>query len=92
MWELLESNSLLDSGEDTKSLQIIRHGLNLKNENFWDNFISICKNVEALSQLLNVPEHVVRNWPASIKNNLEKIQDNKVQKKIIPTDEPNIIK
>ena len=40
----------------------------------------------------NVPEHVVRNWPASIKNNLEKIQDNKVQKKIIPTDEPNIIK
>ena len=94
---------IFDSGEDTKAMQVVRQGLGLRKEgesSFWDDFISLCNNAEALSQLFNVSEREVRNWPKYIKEAIEKVNqkndktglglNDKANKEIIPTEGPAI--
>jgi hypothetical protein len=95
-----KDQALFDSGEDTKAMQVARQGLGLRKEGesgFWDDFISLCNNSEALAQLLNVSEREVRNWPQYIKEAIEKVDKrnqqglgDKINKEIIPTEGPSI--
>ena len=58
-----------------KVLGIIKYGNNIKNsENFWNNFINICGNSSALSELLEVPKEKIIKWTKKI-NDLKKITD-----------------
>jgi hypothetical protein len=63
-WNLLESQD-----DSTKSLDIIRSGNNLKKPdcgNFWDDFINLCGNADAVSELLGVPKEKVTSWSGAI--------------------------
>lgn len=65
MYDLLESNQ----EKIKKILNIIRSGNNLKKPdcgNFWDDFISLCGNADAMSELLNVPKERVTSWSGII--------------------------
>lgn len=95
LWEQMELNTpLMDSGEDTKAVQVIRAGNNLHKEDqrpFWDEFMELCSNSEGMADLLNVDSSTVLNWTSKIRNLLEKVQDDKTQdadeeeKRVLPT-------
>lgn len=81
-----QSHHLLSSGEDSRSMEAIRNGLNLRKKDcgsFWDDFISVCGNADALAELLEIPKEKITGWPGKIKENLDKIQklDNKSNEK-----------
>ncbi len=57
--------------EDAQALEAIRNGMNL-DENFWQNFISVLNNTEALSNLLGVPAIKMNKWRGRIAKYLTK--------------------
>ncbi len=70
---------LLDTGEDTKSMEIIRNGLNL-DKNFWENFIKICNN-EGIADLLNVKPYQISEWVPRIRLALKRVEESDRQQK-----------
>ena len=64
---------LLDTGEDTKSMEVIRNGLSL-DKNFWDNFIKICNN-DGLADLLDVKSSQMSEWVSRINAVLKRVQE-----------------
>lgn len=85
---------LIDSGLETKSMDVVRNGMQLRTgdcNDFWDDFISLCSNAEALSELLEVPTEKISKWATKIQDTITKIKnydknDTKLdQKKIMPT-------
>lgn len=58
---------------DTGSMKAIRTGLNVR-EDFWDDFLMVLNNAEALSELLGVSPEQIARWASSIKHNLEKVK------------------
>ena len=84
-WETLNAEEdklppLLDSGDDSKAMEVIRIGENVS-KNFWDNFMRLCNNAEGFSELLGVRADQISQWPAKIKESLDKIQQSNKQKK-----------
>jgi hypothetical protein len=73
--QLLEN---IDSSEkdsehiDTKAMKAIRSGMAI-GESFWDQFIQVCNNTEALAELLGVRSEQVSGWASTIKHNLERV-------------------
>ncbi len=94
---LKEESPLLDSGDDTKAMQILRVGLSY--EDFWDNFISLCQNSDGLAELLGVGSQYVSQWPLRIKENLDKVKKHdeqpenreKQKKEMLPTGQTGAI-
>jgi|APSaa5957512493_1039668.scaffolds.fasta_scaffold172357_2 hypothetical protein len=69
-----ESNEpLLDSGVESESMDIVRSGMNLS-DGFWDNFISLCGDSQAISELFEVPRSKVATWGKKINSLIEKIE------------------
>lgn len=64
---------LLNTGEDTKSMEVIRSGLGL-DKNFWENFIKICNN-DGLSDLLNIKSHQIGEWVPRIRTALKRVEE-----------------
>lgn len=63
-WTLLESKE-----DNSKSLNLIRSGNNIKKNdcgNFWDDFSTLCGNIEAMAELLDVPKEKVSSWSGNI--------------------------
>lgn len=60
--------------EDTEAMEAIRIGLNIR-ENFWDDFLALLNNAEALSELLDVPSYKISGWYAKITMALKQVQD-----------------
>lgn len=69
-----DNGPLLDSGDDTKSTELVRSGLQL-DEKLWDHFISLCADTEAMAELFGVSPDEVLSWPDKIKKQLEKADD-----------------
>lgn len=69
---------LLDSGEDTKAMEVIRAGKAL-DKNFWENFIKICNN-DGFAELLKIKSHQTSDWASRIKGVLEKVENMDSQK------------
>ncbi len=70
--------ALQSSGDETKSMEAIRAGLNLRSsdgQNFWDDFINVCGNSDALAELLEVPKEKVTKWTSKIKETLDKVKN-----------------
>lgn len=57
---------------DTKSMKAIRTGIAVR-ENFWDDFLQVCNNADALAELLGVRPEQVSGWGARIKHNLQRV-------------------
>ena len=69
---------LLDSGEDTKGMEVIRTGKTLE-KNFWSNFIKICNN-DGFAELLNIKPNQTSEWASRIKSALDKVENMDSQK------------
>ena len=71
---------LLDSGDDSKAMEVVRIGMTV-GKDFWDSFSKLCNNAEGLSELLGVREDQISEWPAKIKENLDKVSQSDTQNK-----------
>lgn len=60
--------------EDDLAVDAIRQGF-LADPNFWQNFISLLNNPEALAKLFNVPHHKVTSWYSRIEKYLQKYME-----------------
>jgi hypothetical protein len=72
-WNLLETTE-----ENSKSLDIIRSGNNLKSldcGNFWDDFINLCGNAESMSELLDIPKEKITGWSGKISNLRKEVEE-----------------
>jgi|APSaa5957512535_1039671.scaffolds.fasta_scaffold28798_2 hypothetical protein len=79
LWTVMEESPLMGSGEDSEAIEVVRAGKHLRKEDdsaFWDEFISLCGNTRGLANLLNVAPEKISNWPAKIKEALEKLETN----------------
>lgn len=80
LWEAMEKSGtspLMDTGNDSEILTVVRAGKNLRQEDesqFWDDFISLCSNSRGLSDLLGVSPEKITSWPPKIKEALEKLE------------------
>jgi Sec7-like guanine-nucleotide exchange factor len=75
--EQLEKSPLMDSGLESKGMQVVRKGLSLRNKDdnsFWDDFIQICSNTDGLAELLNVKKEVISSWTAKVKEAIASIE------------------
>lgn len=69
-----ESNEpLLDSGVESEAMDLVRSGMNLS-DGFWEDFINLCGDSQAMSELLEVPRGKVATWGNKIKSLIEKIE------------------
>ncbi len=57
---------------DTKSMKAIRTGIAVR-ENFWDDFLQVCNNTDAIAELLGVRPEQVSSWGSRVKHNLERV-------------------
>jgi len=72
---LLElSQGSLDA-DSTKGVEAVRAGLNLKNPDFWEDFINLCGNSSAMSDLLDVPSEKISRWPSVIREAIDKVHE-----------------
>lgn len=72
--QLYESMRKSDSHkeyEDRQALESIQNGMNI-NPNFWDDFLSVMNNSEALSSLLGIPSFKINKWRNRISKYLTK--------------------
>jgi hypothetical protein len=82
------SGLLMDSGEETKAMGVIRTGMSLRKEgdsSFWDDFLQLCADSEGLADLLGVRRDVVASWAVKIKDNLDKVQ--KHDQQVLPKED-----
>jgi len=71
--QLWENMSQQREHADTKAMMAIRTGMNISDD-FWDNFISVTNNADALAELLGVREDQVRSWGGRVQEALEKVK------------------
>lgn len=98
---IMESNqdplngALMDSGEESRGLKVIRTGLNLhqqKDNTFWEDFMQLCGDSEGMAELLKVKPAEVRRWANKIRDAIEQVKntdstnpEGQDDKKILPT-------
>lgn len=88
LWELMEqdiggqddtaNDPAPDNGDpDTGAMNAIRTGINIRAKkdcgDFWDDFIKVCGNADAMSELLDVPREKVTGWAGRIQELLDKV-------------------
>jgi hypothetical protein len=59
---------------DEKSMEAIRTGQNIRDD-FWDDFIQLTNNADAVAQLLGVRTDQVTGWASKVKNMIDKVHD-----------------
>lgn len=86
LWEEMDrqkvDSPLMDSGEESKSMQCIRAGVALRSDEdspFWEDFISLCANTAGLADLLGVKEEVVARWASRVRDALEQVDKHDLQ-------------
>jgi hypothetical protein len=70
LWEKLDENH---HASDTKAMAAIRTGLNIS-EDFWDNFLLVLGNSDALAELFDVPRVKITGMHHRIREALNKVQ------------------
>ena len=87
---LLENMSQHHKRSEEKAMDAIRTGINIR-ENFWDDFLLVINNSDAMSELLDVPAVKVSSWHNRVRAVLNKVQqtdavpDPDKKSKTIPT-------
>lgn len=81
--EAMEKMSpLMNSGEDSKTLAVVRTGKDMRKEDesqFWDEFVSLCSNADGLAELLDVNAEKVRSWPNKIHDALQQLEQHHLE-------------
>lgn len=72
LWENMALHQKDAEHIDTGAMKAIRNGLNIR-DNFWDDFLSLLNNREALSDLLGVRPEQMATWASNIKRNLDRV-------------------
>lgn len=72
LWENMNNDE--NTSENDKSLEAIRMGINIRDD-FWEDFLKLVNNAEALSDLLDVPLTKISKWRQIIKQAKEKVSD-----------------
>jgi len=73
-----ENQPLLDSGEESKGMNAIRNGMNIRKPEcgeFWEDFITVAGNADAMADLLEVPREKVTSWASKIRELIEKVNN-----------------
>jgi len=73
-----DEGPLLDSGDEGQAMEAIRSGLHLRKKDcgdFWEDFIAVCGNADAMSALLEVPKEKVTGWHNKIREMLDKADE-----------------
>jgi hypothetical protein len=65
------SRRLEKENEDKQAMEAIANGMNI-DENFWQNFMMVLNNTEALSSLLGVPAIKLNKWRSRVSKYLTK--------------------
>ena len=92
-WKLNEA--LGNYGDEEDAIQAIRSGLNV-DEGFWEDFITVMGNSDALSALLQIPKEKITGWASRIRELVEKVNsmdsesNHKIKKKMLNTGRLNI--
>ncbi len=73
LWENILDHMGNDEHESL-SMKAIRTGINIR-DGFWDDFLLVLNNREAMSELLGVTTEQISSWAVIIKDNLAKIED-----------------
>ena len=68
-----QEGPLLDSGEESTSMRVIRTGLSFDGD-FWENFKSLCNDADGLAELLEIPKEKITGWASKIDELIEKVQ------------------
>jgi hypothetical protein len=92
LWENIQKLKEANSTEDTLSMKAVRAGLHIRDD-FWNDFINVCNQPEAVADLLGVRSEQVAGWGHRIRTNLDKVleADNngdgeeKPKHKLLPT-------
>lgn len=72
LFENMERSKKFDKEhEDSQALEAIQNGINV-DENFWQNFLAVLNNTEALSNLLGVPAIKMNKWRGRVQKYLTK--------------------
>jgi hypothetical protein len=78
-----------ESSHEDGAMKAIRNGLGIRDK-FWDDFLSLLNNSQAVSDLLNVPPEKVSTWYSCVKNGLERV--NKADSEVIPKDKKKLMR
>jgi len=82
----IEENS---DHHETGAVKAIRNGLGI-NKSFWDDFMLLLNNAEAVADLLRLPPEKVGTWSELVKNSLKKVHE--ADNEIVPKDKKRLLK
>ena len=77
---------LMTSGDDSQAMEAIRSGLHLRKEgcpDFWEDFITVCGNADAMSELLEVSREKITGWASKIRDLVEKVDKKDGEQKTV---------
>ena len=87
LWEKVSQED--SETPENKSMDAIRNGIGIR-DGFWDDFLLLLNNAEALADLLQVPVEKIGTWYETIKNNIDMVQ--KADGKSIPKERKKLLK
>lgn len=82
LWERMQDEDpgpLSDSGLESRSMGVIRKGNAFQSTggkpgSFWENFLKVCNDSDGLADLLGIDPLKIQQWPAKIKDAMEKVR------------------
>jgi hypothetical protein len=74
---------LMDSGEESKGLSVIRSGNTMRggetDDSFWEDFMALCGDYEGMAELLGVKPEQVNSWPSRIREAIQSTEKHDMQ-------------
>jgi hypothetical protein len=71
LFESMKNRDSHKEFEDSQALEAIQNGMNIS-ETFWDDFLAVMNNSEALSSLLGIPSFKINKWRGRVSKYLTK--------------------
>jgi len=75
--------------DDTKSLDVIRKGMNLQSSgDFWKDLLSLCGNAQGMADLLDVPKEKITALAgrvSTLRSKIEDSEDTNIKDRLIKT-------
>lgn len=71
--EVMNEDELVLEEVSPKATAAVRAGLNLRPD-FWDDFLKVCNQSQALSELLGVRREVIARWPSAVRAALAAVE------------------
>jgi hypothetical protein len=82
-------SNINENSHESGAIKAIRNGIGI-NKNFWEDFLLLLNNAEAVSSLLDVPVEKIGTWHDSIKKAMDDVH--KADGEIIPSRKKKLLK